>query len=1195
MKRAPLLVFLPLLFPVCVLAARPLVKPEVRADGRYEFRDGRAIGKWRIANDELEQIGEGNSKRVPMTAKDHLSKVQQEAKNRRNGGKRFDLVAYREDRPQTDANRRTVTNKVGVSLEEGMDPTAIGLAAKATAMKAVIYDPGSYVMTFPDALEAIAAAEALRAVPGVRTADVLLGEKRTPALVPTDPLFTLSPIPYAYSIGEDYADIKTVFNPIPVILFPQQTRAYQWYLNKTASLPQLPIFYSTARTTPIFSAGTYEERDLPPWVEPNLSKRYGRYFEQAIDLNVISAWDNLAPDGLPVDGSGVKIGIMDDGVQLDHPELSGVAKILSRDDYNFIEGYAGTSALEMQKRENPTPFFVTGAGAPSHGTSTTALILAKRDGKGMTGVAPDASYAAYRIIGSYIDAKDFADALVWKSETVPRISPTNSFGLDLSSDWRRGAANIKFAVSHNGYQQSTRGADLLTLNRYVKRAFAFGATLGRIVDDVPRGIIYVVAAGNDGAFHGNTNCSELSNSRYVLTVGAVSDLGRRIAYSTPGASLHVVAPSAGAEMAPRIVLPTNTPKPALPTLTPVDNSVRSPTVMPTRPNDLIARALGWTTSPDDWDNPDSVLRTTQQVITATTAAVKDPTPIQLNVYNPNFEGTSASSALATGVIALMLEVNPGLGYRDVQEILMRSASVVDPMMGEWQYNSLGMPMSHKYGAGLIDADHAVRMARVWQNLDIPIGGLDFDFRGFEYNEYKGVTVTVGGGGRRIPDNRTQPLIINVPGPGEMRVERIVVRLKIEHGRRGDLGVILSAPRSGQADADVESYLLLPRREDVNQNLGDPSVGLGETPLPDDPPEFTEFTTVQHWGTSPANQQLDPLNPGSNGDWTLTIWDNTTKGTQLSPNLTSANQEDRIYVAVPNPGTQGLFKEGTITYHGTASSNNETPVINASRFVGRINNFFRGNSRATSDTSDFAFSNVRGPRAPITNYRLRVLNTNGAGPTMVIAPSTYTEYRAEYGNLATNPAYLRFDRSTGTLVNTPYPDAPASFPPFKPLVVGNWQIELRATNVFGTTRKQIPLVIKLKITYDEWKNIYFLPEQLADVKITGQNADPDGDGVTNLMEFALGGNPLVAEPGLKPTFTFIGNNLVIDYRTDTAIEGHFIRAEVSSMLSPESSWTAAPSVVTSTVGTVQIRKATIPIVPGTRLFARIRVAPGAPTN
>jgi hypothetical protein len=41
---------------------------------------------------------------------------------------------------------------------------------------------------------------------------------------------------------------------------------------------------------------------------------------------------------------------------------------------------------------------------------------------------------------------------------------------------------------------------------------------------------------------------------------------------------------------------------------------------------------------------------------------------------------------------------------------------------------------------------------------------------------------------------------------------------------------------------------------------------------------------------------------------------------------------------------------------------------------------------------------------------------------------------------------------------------------------------------------------------EWKDIAFTPNELADPAISGDNSDPDGDGVPNLMEYAMGRNP-----------------------------------------------------------------------------------------
>src|SRR5262245_51460746 len=55
-------------------------------------------------------------------------------------------------------------------------------------------------------------------------------------------------------------------------------------------------------------------------------------------------------------------------------------------------------------------------------------------------------------------------------------------------------------------------------------------------------------------------------------------------------------------------------------------------------------------------------------------------------YTTNFTGTSASAPLVSGVIALILQANPQLSWRDVREILMRSATVNDPADVDWATN-----------------------------------------------------------------------------------------------------------------------------------------------------------------------------------------------------------------------------------------------------------------------------------------------------------------------------------------------------------------------------------------------------------------------------------------------------------------------------------------------------------------------------
>ncbi|HEX2620178.1 MAG TPA: S8 family serine peptidase, partial [Phototrophicaceae bacterium] len=82
----------------------------------------------------------------------------------------------------------------------------------------------------------------------------------------------------------------------------------------------------------------------------------------------------------------------------------------------------------------------------------------------------------------------------------------------------------------------------------------------------------------------------------------------------------------------------------------------------------------------------------------------------------NFNGTSASAAVVSGVVGLILQANPNLTWRDVQHILVNTATKNDPSDPGWSTNAAGYHISHDYGFGRVNASAATSLAATWSNV-----------------------------------------------------------------------------------------------------------------------------------------------------------------------------------------------------------------------------------------------------------------------------------------------------------------------------------------------------------------------------------------------------------------------------------------------------------------------------------------------
>ncbi|WP_028572290.1 S8 family serine peptidase [Desulfonatronum lacustre] len=96
-----------------------------------------------------------------------------------------------------------------------------------------------------------------------------------------------------------------------------------------------------------------------------------------------------------------------------------------------------------------------------------------------------------------------------------------------------------------------------------------------------------------------------------------------------------------------------------------------------------------------------------------------------------FGGTSAAAPVTSGIVALMLEANPNLGFRDVQEILAYSARETPFMQartnGAENWNLGGLTFSDAFGFGVVDALAAVSLAETWHKQSTAQNQLEQNF------------------------------------------------------------------------------------------------------------------------------------------------------------------------------------------------------------------------------------------------------------------------------------------------------------------------------------------------------------------------------------------------------------------------------------------------------------------------------------
>jgi hypothetical protein len=123
------------------------------------------------------------------------------------------------------------------------------------------------------------------------------------------------------------------------------------------------------------------------------------------------------------------------------------------------------------------------------------------------------------------------------------------------------------------------------------------------------------------------------------------------------------------------------------------------------------------------------------------------------------------------------------------------------------------------------------------------------------------------------------------------------------------------------------------------------------------------------------------------------------------------------------------------------------------------------------------------------------------------------------------------------------------------------------------------------TFGDWELGAFTSAQINNSAITSPFADPDHDGVLNLQEFAVGGNPLVpdATNAAMAAVILAGNQVAVQYQALNQLGDVSLQFQASPDLL---NWTNVTPVVINQVtnlGTVSINQAVFPQQPPMQFY------------
>ncbi len=422
-------------------------------------------------------------------------------------------------------------------------------------------------------------------------------------------------------------------------------------------------------------------------------------------------------------GKNVIVAVVDSGMEIAHEDLS--ANVVTGGSWNFINSTT-----------DPTN---TAATTGDHGTMVSGLIAMARNGIGGIGVAPNAQLKGFNLLGGGIAGTVSNEIVSLGGSTAnPNSSDVaifnQSFGTGNATDFPMDATVEAQYASGTSALRGGRGAlyvksagnGFIGNSNFSAGTCSFGTTLGNNIA---------------GISCQNANFDPSNTLPYNIVMAALNAKGKKTSYSTAGSAIWASAPGGEAGFNSAAITQAGYVAPA------AGNAIYDPAMVTTDQSGCV-NGESVSTTPTG-SGPFSFFNWGGTNLASINLSCN---------YTNSMNGTSSAAPMMTGSIALILEANPALTWREVKDILARTAVQVDSGIAAvsvtlgtggsyvaeqgWITNAAGLKFHNWYGFGAVNVSAAVAMARTYTSGSLGT----FANTGWIVGTLPGTTI--------VPDNST---------------------------------------------------------------------------------------------------------------------------------------------------------------------------------------------------------------------------------------------------------------------------------------------------------------------------------------------------------------------------------------------------------------------------------------------------------